>query len=306
MSTGLAEVYRTRRGFMALGTIEEALESRAFDRLLGNVDLILTSPPFPLKSKKKYGNLNGDAYVDWLAGLAPILARLLAPTGSLVMEVGNAWEPGRPAMSTLPLKALMAFTEAGEFQVCQQFICQNTARLPTPAQWVAVERIRAKDSYTHVWWLARTDRPKANNRNVLVEYSTSMKALLRNGSYNFGKRPSGHSIREDSFLKDNGGAIPSNVLSIANTRSQDAYRDFCNDAGLEAHPAIMPKELAEFFIKFLTEDGDLVLDPFAGSNMTGASAERLGRRWVAVEPNASYAEGSVGRFERSALVRVRA
>ena len=58
----------------------------------------------------------------------------------------------------------------------------------------------------------------------------------------------------------------------------------------------MPIEVAEFFIKFLTNPGDLVLDPFAGSNTTGAAAERLHRTWLAVEPQAEYAKGSIGWF----------
>ena len=282
---------------MLRGTIEDCIESEALAHVRGKVQLILTSPPFPLNKKKKYGNLNGEAYVASLAALAPSVSDLLTPGGSIVMEIGNAWEPGRPTMSTLSLRALLAFLEAGGLHLCQQFISYNPARIPSPAQWVTIERIRVKDSFTNVWWMSKTDRPKADNRRVLQPYSESMKQLLKRQTYNAGERPSGHRVNTESFLKDHGGAIPPNVLSFSNTRAYDSYQDYCREHGITPHPARMPTGLAEFFIEFLTDPGDLVLDPFAGSNLTGGAAERLGRRWVAVEPIEEYIDGSRGRFE---------
>jgi len=240
--------------------------------------------------------LNGNTYVDWLAGFADIFKLLLKPRGSVVIELGNAWEKGKPSMSTLALKALMALLERGEFSLCQQLIWYNPARLPSPAQWVNVERIRLKDAYTHLWWMSRTDRPHADNRRVLTEYSDSMKDLLAKQEYNTGKRPSEHKIGEKSFLKNNSGAIPSNVITLANTHSNSEYQTYCREQNLKPHPARMPPGLAEFFIKFLTEPDMLVLDPFAGSNTTGAAAEKLGRRWIAIEPQDDYISGSMGRF----------
>lgn len=133
--------YRTKLGRLLMGKVEDALESDLV-KVKGKVDLIFTSPPFPLNRKKKYGNLTGDDYVKWLAGLAPALRELLTPTGSIVIELGNAWEPGRPVMSLLSLRALLEFLERGELNLCQEFVCHNPARLPSPAQWVNVERIR--------------------------------------------------------------------------------------------------------------------------------------------------------------------
>jgi site-specific DNA-methyltransferase (cytosine-N4-specific) len=284
---------------MYCGTAEEFLSSPIGQRCRGKINLIFTSPPFPLNRKKKYGNLQGYRYTEWLSGFAASFKELLTPDGSIVMEMGNAWEPGRPVMSTLALKALIGFTEAGQLNLCQQFICNNPARLPSPAQWVNVDRIRLKDSYTHVWWMAPSERPKADNRRVLVEYSESMKKLLRTGKYNAGRRPSEYKIGETSFLRDNTGAIPSNVLSISNTGSSDEYQTFCRSNELPLHPARMPSKLAEFFIKLLTEPGDLVLDPFGGSNTTGAAAESLDRRWIAVEPRTDYISGSAARFDEN-------
>jgi DNA modification methylase len=293
---------------MYRGSVEDFLTSGYADAVRGEVQLLFTSPPFPLNRKKQYGNLVGDEYLEWLGQLAQEFGDLLAPKGSLVVELGNAWESGEPVMSTLTLKALLRMQEAGGFNLCQQFVVHNPARLPSPAQWVNIERCRVKDSYTNVWWMSRTARPKADNRKILTGYSPSMKKLLERQSYNAGARPSEHKISETSFLTDHGGAIPPNALDfesmlrISNTRSNDAYRSYCKEHDLEVHPARMQPELAEFFIRFLTDEGDLVIDPFGGSNTTGAMAESLDRQWLSIEPNAAYVAGSRGRFSPDSIV----
>jgi DNA modification methylase len=278
-----AQGYRTKRGAMIQGYAEYVLASKETQRLRGKIQLIFTSPPFPLNRKKQYGNQQGEAYVKWLASFAPLFRDFLKPDGSIVLEMGNAWEPGKPVMSTLALRALLAFLDAGKFYLCQQFVCYNPAKLPTPAQWVTVERIRVKDAFTHVWWMSPTDRPKANNRGVLQKYSGSMLKLLESKKYNAGRRPSEHHIGKSSFLTNNQGAIPPNVLTYANTTASDGYLKYCREKNLELHPARMPTKLPEFFINMLTCPRNLVLDPFAGSNTTGAAAERLKRRWISIK-----------------------
>lgn len=303
--------YQTPYGRMFLGSIESALDSSLSTELTGKVNLIFTSPPFPLVRKKRYGNLSGDEYLVWLRSLAPRLTRLLAPDGSVVIEVGNSWEEGIPEMSTLPLRALLAFQEAGALHLCQHVICHNPARLPSPAQWVNVRRLRLKDSFTHVWWLSPTPWPKADNRRVLLPYGRDMQKLLETRRYNAGKRPSGHVISESGFLTNHGGSIPSDVLEhetehqrvptsllrFSNTAYDNQYRNFCISRNLEPHPARMQVDLVAFFVQFLTEPGDIVLDPFAGSNTTGAVAERMSRRWIGVEADEGYVHGSTGRFD---------
>lgn len=310
--------FATDLGKLYIGKSEELLSGELGAELRGRVQLIFTSPPFPLNQKKRYGNLQGKAYVDWFAAFAPIFADMLTPRGSIVIELGNAWEPGRPIQSLLPLQSLLNFVqhEEAHLSLCQEFICHNPTRLPSPAQWVTIERIRVIDSYTHVWWMARTDRPKANNRNVLRPYSESTKRMQERGSFNSGERPSGHVVSKDSFLKDNGGSImpniievepidlqkdvrlPTNTFSIAHTNSNDYYLRKCKDNGISPHPARMPLQLIDFFLQFLTEPGDLVLDPFAGSNATGFCAQISNRKWISIEANEEYAEHSSIRLSQ--------
>jgi DNA modification methylase len=308
-SRNVMQAYKTDLGRMYHGRIEETLALSAFKKLKGKINLIITSPPFPLVRKKQYGNESGDAYLQWLQSLAQPLADLLADDGSIVIEIGNAWEPGCPVMSTLPLEALLAFKRAANLHLCQHVICHNPARLPSPAAWVNVKRVRLKDSFTHVWWMSRSSEPKADNRRVLNPYSKDMKKLLKSQNYNAGVRPSGHIISPTGFLKDHGGSISANVIELGGDHRPEAvlkfsgtswdsgYREYCKQRELPAHPARMQASLSAFFIQFLTDTDDLVLDPFAGSNTTGATAEELGRRWIGVEAERNYVDGSQGRFE---------
>jgi len=288
--------YQTEYGKCFHGNIEDILANSSFHKYKGKINLIFTSPPFPLNRKKKYGNLNGNEYIDWLTNITTSLKDYLTDDGSFVIEIGNSWEEHEPVMSTLPIETLLAIKNKGGYKLCQQFVWFNTAKLPSPVQWVNVERIRVKDSFTTIWWMSKTAFPKANNRNVLEEYSASMKKLLKTKKYNFGLRPSEHQIGEKSFLMDNGGAIPSNVLIAANTMSSSDYLKGCKENGMIPHPARMPNFIAEFFIRFLTDEGDFVFDPFSGSNTTGDVSELLKRKWLAVEIDKYYIEGSKLKF----------
>ncbi|MBM3473904.1 MAG: site-specific DNA-methyltransferase [Armatimonadetes bacterium] len=262
-----------------------------------SVNLVVTSPPFALRRKKAYGNVSPDQYKGWFIDFAREFWRLLAPDGSLVIDIGGAWTRGLPTRSLYHFKLLIALCEElGEqsFHLAQEFYWYNPAKLPTPAEWVTVRRIRVKDSVNTIWWLSKSPQPDADNRRVLRPYTKSMRKLLK-GGYNAGPRPSEHVI-STKWAVDRGGAIPSNLITVANTRSGGSYLTGCRAADLRPHPARFPDELPRFFIQFLTRPGAVVLDPFAGSNVTGQEAERLGRYWIAVEREQEYLLGSRFRF----------
>ncbi|UJS26675.1 DNA-methyltransferase [Thiothrix winogradskyi] len=288
-------LYQTALGQAYLGDTLEFLPSIADE----SIDLILTSPPFALKRKKEYGNEDEDKYVDWFMGFASQLHRILKPEGSFVLDLGGAYMPGFPVRSIYMFELLVRLVKEAGFYLAQEFYHYNPARLPAPAEWVNVRRIRVKDSVNVVWWLSKSKNPKADNRKVLKPYSDSMKKLLKDG-YKAKLRPSGHDI-SDKFSRNNGGAIPPNLLELANTDSNSSYQKQCREAGLKVHPARFPAGFAEFFIKFLTDEGDLVFDPFAGSNTTGKVAEDLSRKWMASELSEEYLKGSLFRFDNPIL-----
>lgn len=259
-----------------------------------SVDLVMTSPPFALLRQKDYGNVPDHEYIAWFTPFAKEIQRILKPTGSFVLDIGGTWNKGEPTRSVYHYDLAVQLVRHGFF-LAQEFFWFNPAKLPSPAEWVTVRRIRVKDAVNMVWWFSKTTKPKATNRKVLTPYSESMKALLKNG-YNKGLRPSGHDI-SDNFSKDNGGAIPSNLLAIPNTESNTLYQRRCKECGIKAHPARYPAGLPDFFVKMLTDPGDLVLDPFGGSNMTGQVCEADGRRWISCDLDPEYVTASMFRFD---------
>ena len=289
---GDAIQYETSLGCCALGDAAEVLP------LLprGCAQAIITSPPFALTRKKSYGNAASDEYVEWFSGFVPGFQHVLADDGSLVLEMGAAYLPGAPVKSLYQFKTLISLVEDHGMHLAQEFYWLNPARLPSPAQWVNIERVRVKDSVSAIWWLSMSERPKADNRRVLKAYSGHQQSLMDDGGpKQQSLRPSGHTVGP-GFGADNGGAIPPNLLEAANTASSGRYLDACRASGQTAHPARWPAAVPEFFIRFLTDPGDLVIDPFAGSNTTGETAERMGRRWVAVESDERWIAGSAARF----------
>jgi site-specific DNA-methyltransferase (cytosine-N4-specific) len=254
----------------------------------------MTSPPFALTRKKDYGNEQEDDYLEWFRCFAEQFRRVLKDDGSLVIDLGGAWKPGVPVRSLYHFKLLIMLCEEYGFHLAQEFYWWNPSKLPTPAEWVNVRRIRVKDGVNTVWWLSKTPWPRASNRRVLQPYSDSMKTLLSNG-YKPMLRPSGHDI-SDKFSINNGAAIPPNLIAIPNTESNSSYLRYCKEIGIKPHPARFPAALPEYFVRMVTDPGDLILDPFAGSCVTGEVAERLGRKWVCVEVVESYLHGAKGRF----------
>jgi DNA modification methylase len=262
-----------------------------------SVDLIMTSPPFGLVRKKDYGNVEADEYVEWFKPFAAAFKRVLKDSGSFVIDIGGAWNKGYPTRNLYHFKLLIMLCEEFGFHLAQDFYWWNPSKLPTPAEWVTVRRVRVKDAINTVWWLSKMPWPKASNRRVLQPYSPSMKDLLEKG-YKAKKRPSGHDISE-KFSVDNGAAIPPNLIAIPNTESNSFYLRYCEERGLKPHPARYPAELPEYFIRMLTDPGDFVVDPFAGSCVTGEVCERLDRRWACIELLPEYCEAALGRFVRS-------
>lgn len=272
-----------------------------------SVNLVVTSPPYALHFKKAYGNAAKERYVEWFLPFAREIRRVLTDDGSFVLNIGGSYNPGVPTRSIYHFKLLVALVDQLRFHLAQECFWYNPAKMPMPAEWVTVRRIRIRDSVEYVWWLSKTPWPKANNLNVLKEYSADMIRLNRNGIRG-AVRPSGHVIRQSFKDVNAGGSIPSNVteaaladfpevmLAMGNNAANDIYTQRCKEAGMKIHPARFPALLPKFFVKMLTEANDLVLDPFAGSNTTGAVCEELGRRWIAAEAVEEYLAAGKFRF----------
>lgn len=292
--------YETAFGAAYLGDSQELL-SKLPD---SSVNLVFTSPPYALHFKKAYGNVSKADYVEWFLGFAHEIFRVLTDDGSFVLNIGGSYNKGTPTRSLYHFKLMIALVEEANFHLAQECFWHNPAKMPMPAEWVTVRRVRIKDSVEYVWWFSKTAFPKADNRRVLRPYSADMLRLAKRG-VKATVRPSGHNITSSFDKVHAGGAIPGNVLEdqipdemlvLGNNSANDKYTMRCKEAGVDIHPARFPPTLPEFFIKLLTDEGDIVVDPFAGSNTAGFVAEKLGRRWIGMELEEQYLQASKYRF----------
>ena len=230
--------------------------------------------------------------------------RILKPSGSFVIDIGGAYKQGIPEYDLYQFRALIAMCDDVGFHLAQPFYWHNPSALPAPIEWVNKRKLRAKTSVNTVWWLCKDPRQcKADITKVLTPYSDRMKKLFKNpGGFVAEEgieRPSGHVMGQSSWTHDNGGAIPPNLLQISNSESNSQYLRYVKAIGIKGHPARFPEGLPEFFIKLLTDENDLVVDIFGGSNTTGAVCERLHRQWRAFELSPEYAAASYCRFAQS-------
>ena len=285
-------IFTTDEGIAIFGHAEEAIAHVENDSL----QMVFSSPPYPLLREKQYGNREANEYVDWLLRIAETWPRKLKQNGSVVLNLGDAFNRGEPTLSLYQERLLIRLEDELGWKLCQRFAWHNPARMPTPAQWVTVNRVRVKGSIENLYWLAPNGQPYADNRNVLTPYSDAMRARLAAGGEKARQRPSGHTLAEGAFSVDNGGAIPPNLLVAANTSSNDSYQRLCREQGLPVHPARFPSALPEFFTNLCTRPGDTILDPFAGSLKSGEVAEELGRKWIAFDLHMDYLLGGANRF----------
>jgi site-specific DNA-methyltransferase (cytosine-N4-specific) len=290
----IVPVFETECGVAIWASAEDAVGFIEKD----SVDLIFTSPPYPLLKQKEYGNLAVAEWLDWMTCLAEGWAGMLAPTGSLMLNLGPTYESGQPTQSPYIERLTLRLIDDLGLHLCDRLFWHNPAKMPAPAEWVTVRRVRVKPSIEPILWFAKTPHPKADNRNVLVPYSESMQRYVARAEKQV--RPSGHALSAGGFKMDAGGAIPPTLLTAANTSSNDPYRRACREAGLPLHPATFPKILPEFCMKLTTDVGDQVYDPFFGSGTTGDVAERLGRRWIGTERSLAYLAGAAKRFKPAA------
>ena len=258
------------------------------------VNLIMTSPPFGLLNQKSYGNETAQDYCEWFRPFAEGFNNVLKKNGSLVIDIGGTWRKGSPVRSLYHFDLLQMLCKEYGFYLCQEHFWWNPSKLPSPASWVTVKRSRVKDSINCIWWLSKSPNPKASNRNILSPYSERMLDVLKNGHHQ-GARPSGHFI-SPNFAKNNGGAIPPNLIAAANSESNSFYLEYCKKHKLKIHPARFPSALPDYFIRFLTTKNDLVLDPFGGSSVTGYVAEKLKRQWVTIEIDKEFSKTGIARF----------
>ena len=276
--------------------------SSVFSRIDEPIHLCLTSPPYCLSRPRYYGNPSEQDYVDFVCeSLEPIVRNLVAG-GSICLNISNdIFEKGLPARSLYRERLVLALNDRLGLRLMDQMVWENRSKAPGPIQWASKKRFLLNTGWEPVYWFTNDPaRVRSDNRRVLKPHSPRHQRLIDQG----GERrdaifaDGANRIKTGSFSNPTAGSIPKNVLSFGHRCAQQTpARNALRSAGLPVHGAAMPFALADFLVKFLSEPGDLVVDPFAGICTTADASERNGRRWIASEIMFEYLWGASHRFE---------
>ena len=276
---------------------------QTLDGMTQEISAILTSPPYLLAVGRAYGNPSSErAYIDFIVeSLAP-LVRNLVPGGSVFLNVGNdVFERGTPARSLYRERLMLALASELKLFKADDLIWRNNSRPPSPTVWACRKRVQLASSYEPIIWMTNCpELLRTDNRRVLEKHSAAqVKLIARGGEQRTAVYGDGaYRLRPGSFGAPTPGRIPKNVISRGH-RCADTlqYRRDAAALGLPIHGAMQPLSIPDFLIRFATEPGELVVDPFGGTAKVGMAAERLGRRWIVVDKMLAYLRGAAERFK---------
>lgn len=275
--------YSTRLGVAIWGN-----NVGVFSRLDEPIHLCVTSPPYPLRTERRYGNVAEHQWVDFITQSLEPIVKHLAAGGSIVLNVSNdIFESKKPSRSLYLERMVLALHDRLGLSLMDRWPWVNLSKPPGPTHWACVNRQQLCVAWEPVYWFTNDpDKVRSDNRRVLEPHTDRHRRLLEKGGdtrithYGDGA----HRLRGNGFSSSTPGRIPKNVI-IKGSRCSDslAARTAAKRLGLPPHSAMFPTALAEFAIQFLTQEGDLVVDPFGGMNKTGLAAERNHRRWITTE-----------------------
>lgn len=281
-------------------------DNKAFFQSLDEpVHLCITSPPYPLRQHRAYGGVNEKQWVDFIVGSLEPIVRTLVPGGSLVLNVSNdIFEPGRPSRSLYVERMVLALHDDLGLSLMDRWPWVNYSKPPGPTHWASIKRQQLNTAWEPIFWFTNDpEQVRSNNNRVLEPHTAQHSRLLEKGntrveSYGDGAyRLKGAA----SFANKTAGRIPRNVIERGHVCADTKQvRRIAKQLGLAPHPAMFPTAIPDFAIRFLTEPGELVVDPFAGANKTGLAAERLGRRWLATDLMLEYTRQQLELFRDAA------
>jgi DNA modification methylase len=284
-----------------LGVAIWADSRHVFSRMDEPIHLCLTSPPYCLAQPRAYGNPTQAQYVDFICeSLEPIVRNLVAG-GSICLNVSNdIFDRGSPARSLVRERMVIALHERLGLHKVDEIIWSNPSKAPGPIAWASKKRVHLNVGWEPVYWFTNDpSKLRSDNRRVLLPHTDRHLKLVEQGgeqrraAYGDGA----NKLRPGSFGKPTPGRIPRNVITVGHRCGhQTPARNAAKEAGFPVHGATMPYSLADFLVRLTTEEGDLVVDQFAGYMTTAEAAERNGRRWVVAEKNFEYLWPGSARF----------
>jgi len=296
INSGVSVVgFSTELGVAILGSCDTV-----FSQIDAPVCLCLCSPPYPLKKARNYGNPSETEYVDWVVRHLEPIVKNLVRGGSIALNISNdIFLPGG-ARSLYRERLLIALHDRLGLYKVDELIWSNPSKPPGPVRYASIERTHLNNGYEPIYWLTNDPRSlRSDNRRVLQAHSERhLKLIAQGGEQRHGEFSDGaYCVHPGRFGNQTEGKIPRNVLTFGHScADQRQYKRDARAAGLPAHGAPMPLSLASFLVEYLSQPGDLIVDPFSGSFTTAKAAELLGRRWLCTEIMVQYVLGAANRF----------
>jgi site-specific DNA-methyltransferase (adenine-specific)/site-specific DNA-methyltransferase (cytosine-N4-specific) len=245
----------------------------------GQVDLIVTSPPYADARHKHYDSVHPDAFQDWFLTFHEPFFNALKPTGSLVLNIKDKVVDG--VRHRFVWHTIEALAERGWYAI-DDYLWHKTN--PMPGYWPT----RLRDGWEYGFHLAKSARPYFDADSVRKPIGDWVETRLKKLGENDLSRH--NSVNESGFGRDiskwvgKDTVLPSNVLSLALVGKN------------KGHPAVFPVELPLFFIKLLSPENGLVVDPFGGSGTTGVAALASSRNCILIDNNPEYCKEAVNRL----------
>ena len=309
----LVEVYRNDNGYLLCGDCLQEMKNIPDN----SVDLVFTSPPYS-DIKKHHQSEIDDNYVhgvdenqypDWICNVSKEICRVLKPSGSFVLNLNSYYIRGTYGKRSLYVfKSLIKIAEQSGLTFAQDLIYVKLCPIPCT---LATKYFRFRDATEYLFWFVKdTRKTKIRIERILWKISkSSLESITRKAKCFKNNRmlnPSGHSTNyqhayETMLEKD--GVTPMNYVVLSNAQPMDIKLQNIFKEFNISHPARFPIVLPEYFIHALTDENDVVLDPFVGSGTTLLAADKLNRRWIGIDISEKYCTVIKTYFERKFKIR---
>lgn len=236
------------------------------------IDLVITSPPYAdLKTYIDFKGIKPDEYVDWFIPYCKEIERILKPTGNFILNIND--------------KVINRFRHPYVYDLISRIHKETDLKMFERLYWNKLKSLpnrgRFSDRVEFLFWFAKTKKFKLNMDEMRVPYSEkSIKRMEKPLKKRFARTPGDDGLEYKDWSPNEKGALPTTLISI----SSESKRI------MENHVAVYPEDLAEYFIKGSTDEGDLVLDPFMGSGTTGFVSKRLNRNYIGFDINQEYVD----------------